>query len=215
MQGMVRGTRCSRPISQMSGVDEDCETRGTYVYATLPVNPEKLLQPIARQARRQVRPMGQSPARRLDIKSHRGRRTPSWDSNAANSTEALGLLAPVHSSIFQNRVTIDNISMVLGPQMTIKPVPVSEMDLTRARQIVRSLEALKALTNDDAEIVARTIAQSFAAGRRQGLEIAKYWSDDDWRRAATAGVVSRTATARATSQGESHAQDKAVRPRRS
>jgi hypothetical protein len=39
---------------------------------------------------------------------------PSWDSNAANSREALGLPAPVHSSIFQNRVTIDNISMVVG-----------------------------------------------------------------------------------------------------
>jgi hypothetical protein len=78
--------------------------------------------------------------------------------------------------------------------MPIKPVPVSEMDLTRARQIVRSLEPLKGLTSDDAEIVARTIAQSFAAGRRQGLEIAKDWSDDDWRQAA---------------------QNKAVHPRRS
>jgi len=105
--------------------------------------------------------------------------------------------------------------MVVGAQMPIKPVPVSEMDLTRARQIVRSLEALKGLTSDDAEIVARTIAQSFAAGRRQGLEIAKDWSDDDWRQAASAGIVGRSATARQTSQGECHAQDKAVRPRRS
>ena len=140
---------------------------------------------------------------------------PSWDSNAANSKEAPGLPAPLHSSIFQNRVTIDTISMVVGAQMPIKPVPVSEMDLTRARQIVRSLEALKVLTSDDAEIVARTIAQSFAAGRRQGLEIAKDWSDDDWRQAASAGIVGRSATARETSQGEYHAQDKAVRPRRS
>jgi hypothetical protein len=99
--------------------------------------------------------------------------------------------------------------------MPIKPVPVSEMELTRARRIVRSLEALKGLTSDDAEIVARTIAQSFVAGRRQGLEIAKDWSDDDWRHAATAGVVSRSATARETSQGECRAQDKAVHPRRS
>ena len=111
------------------------------------------------------------------------------------------------------RLTI--LPWLWGPQMPIKPVPVSEMDLTRARQIVRSLEALKGLTSDDAEIVARTIAQSFAAGRRQGLEIARDWSDDDWRQAATAGVVSRSATARETSQGECHAQDKAVRPRRS
>jgi hypothetical protein len=98
--------------------------------------------------------------------------------------------------------------------MPTKPVPVSEMDLTRARQIVRSLEALKGLTSDDAEIVARTIAESFAAGRKQGLEIAKGWSDDDLRRAASTGVVSRSATARETSQGECHARDKAVRPRR-
>jgi hypothetical protein len=43
-----------------------------------------------------------------------GEGPPSWDSNAANLTEALVLPAPVHSSIFQNRVTIDNISMVVG-----------------------------------------------------------------------------------------------------
>ena len=96
--------------------------------------------------------------------------------------------------------------------MPIKLVPVCEIDLTRARQIVRSLEALKGLTGDDAEIVVRTIAQSFAAGRRQGLEIAKDWSDDDWRKAATAGVVGRSATATPeTSQGECPFQDRAVR----
>ena len=65
--------------------------------------------------------------------------------------------------------------------MQIKPVPVSQMDLNRARLIVCSLEALKGLTSDDAEIVARTIAESFAAGRKQGLEIAKGWSDHDLR----------------------------------
>ena len=36
------------------------------------------------------------------------------DSNAANSADAPCLRAPVHSSIFQDRVTIDNISMVVG-----------------------------------------------------------------------------------------------------
>src|SRR5262249_14642656 len=36
-----------------------------------------------------------------------------------------------------------------------------------------------------------------------------------WRQGATAGIVGRSATARETSQGECHAQDKAVRPRRS
>lgn len=65
--------------------------------------------------------------------------------------------------------------------MPIKPAPVSELDLARARQIARSLEPLKGLTGDDVEIVVRTIAQSFAEGRRQGLDIAKDWSDGDWR----------------------------------
>ena len=104
--------------------------------------------------------------------------------------------------------------------MPIKPAPVSEMDLARARQIARSLEPLKGLTSDDVEIVTRTIAQSFAEGRRQGLDIAKDWSDDDWRQFRTCsnptpGVVVKSATARETSLGECHAQDKAVRPRRS
>ena len=102
-----------------------------------------------------------------------------------------------------------------GPQMQFKPVPISQMDLKRARQIVCSLEALKGLTSDDAEFVARTIAECFAAGRKQGLEIAKGWSDDDLRRAASAGIVGRSATARETSQGECHARDKAARARRS
>jgi hypothetical protein len=86
--------------------------------------------------------------------------------------------------------------------MPIEPVPISEMDLARARQIVRSLEVLKGLTSDDAECVARAIAQSFAAGRRQGLEIARDWSDDDRRQLAAAGGV-RSAVARKTSQGQS------------
>jgi hypothetical protein len=65
--------------------------------------------------------------------------------------------------------------------MPIKPVAATDMDVARARQIVRALEPLKTLTGDDFEIVARTIAQSFAEGRRQGLDIAKDWSEDDWR----------------------------------
>jgi hypothetical protein len=123
-----------------------------------------------------------------------GEGPPSWDSNAADSTEALGLPARVHSSISQIVLRSIIFPCLWGLQMPIKPVPVSEIDLARARQIVRSLGALKGLTSDDAEIVARTIAQSFAAGRRQGLEIAKDWSDDDWRQAAMAGVVGRSAT---------------------
>lgn len=57
--------------------------------------------------------------------------------------------------------------------MPFKPPFVSEMDLVRARKIVCALEVLKGLSADDAEIVARTIAQSFAEGRERGLKMAK------------------------------------------
>jgi len=53
--------------------------------------------------------------------------------------------------------------------MPIKPPIVTEMDLIRGRQIVRSLTPLKRLSCDDAQIVARVIAESFAEGRRQGF----------------------------------------------
>ena len=56
--------------------------------------------------------------------------------------------------------------------MPIKPPIVTEMDLIRGRQIVHSLTPLKRLSCDDAQIVARAIAESFAEGRRQGLDIA-------------------------------------------
>ena len=56
--------------------------------------------------------------------------------------------------------------------MPIKPPSVTEMDLIRGRQIVRSLSPLKRLSCDEAQIVARAIAESFAEGRRQGLDIA-------------------------------------------
>jgi hypothetical protein len=57
--------------------------------------------------------------------------------------------------------------------MPFKPPVVTEMDLLRARKIVCALAPLKGLSDDDAEIVARTIAQSFAEGRQRGLDIAK------------------------------------------
>jgi hypothetical protein len=57
--------------------------------------------------------------------------------------------------------------------MPFKPPVVTEMDLMRARKIVCALAPLKGLSDDDAEIVARAIAQSFAEGRRRGLDIAK------------------------------------------
>ena len=56
--------------------------------------------------------------------------------------------------------------------MPIKPPIVTEIDLIRGRQIVRSLTPLKRLSCDDAQIVARVIAESFAEGRRQGVDIA-------------------------------------------
>ena len=57
--------------------------------------------------------------------------------------------------------------------MPIKRPVVTEMDMQRARQIVCSLMPLKRLSEDDAEVVARAIAQGIACGRRQGLEMAK------------------------------------------
>jgi hypothetical protein len=57
--------------------------------------------------------------------------------------------------------------------MPIKRPVVTEMDLLRARQIVCSLMPLKRLSSDDAEIVARAIAEGIAGGRKQGLEMAK------------------------------------------
>lgn len=57
--------------------------------------------------------------------------------------------------------------------MPIKRPIVTDMDMQRARQIVCSLIPLKRLSEDDAEIVARAIAESIAGGRRQGLEMAQ------------------------------------------
>jgi len=57
--------------------------------------------------------------------------------------------------------------------MPFKPPVVTEMDLLRARRIVCGLAPLRVLSAEDAEIVARTVALSFAEGRRRGLEIAK------------------------------------------
>ena len=57
--------------------------------------------------------------------------------------------------------------------MPFKPPVVTEMELLRARKIVCALKPLKGLSADDAEIVARTIAQSFAEGRQRGLDIAR------------------------------------------
>jgi len=55
--------------------------------------------------------------------------------------------------------------------MPFKPPIVTEIDLIRGRQIVRSLTPLKRLSCDDAQIVARAIAESFAEGRKQGFDL--------------------------------------------
>jgi len=57
--------------------------------------------------------------------------------------------------------------------MPIKPLIASATDLMRGWQIVRALAPLKRLKPEDAEIVARTIAQIRAEGRMQGLDIAR------------------------------------------
>ena len=65
--------------------------------------------------------------------------------------------------------------------MPIKLPVVTEMDLHRARHVVGSLAPLKGLTADDAEVIARAIASSYAEGRQRGVDIAKDWTADDWR----------------------------------
>ncbi|WFU17597.1 hypothetical protein [Bradyrhizobium sp. CB3481] len=77
--------------------------------------------------------------------------------------------------------------------MPIKPPIVTEMDLRRARQIVLSLAPLKGLTSDDAEIVARIIALSFAEGRQRGLDIAMDWSTDEWQHARAKACAAHAA----------------------
>jgi hypothetical protein len=57
--------------------------------------------------------------------------------------------------------------------MPIKPLFPTEQDLLRARHMVRSLAPLRRLSCDDAEFVARAIAEIRTEGRAQGLEIAK------------------------------------------
>lgn len=60
-------------------------------------------------------------------------------------------------------------------KLPIKPSPpvLLDTDRARARQIVRSWKPLSELSSDDAEIVAKAIAQGIAEGRRHGLELGK------------------------------------------
>jgi hypothetical protein len=57
--------------------------------------------------------------------------------------------------------------------MPIKPLPPKTLfgDMERARVIARSWKPLDHLSEADAEIVARAIAEGIADGRRYGLEI--------------------------------------------
>jgi len=85
--------------------------------------------------------------------------------------------------------SIDVICAVVDSEMPFKPPMVAELDLQRARQIVSSLAPLKGLNSDGAEIVARIIALSYAEGRQRGVDIAKEWSDADWKRFCSRGDV--------------------------
>jgi hypothetical protein len=51
------------------------------------------------------------------------------------------------------------------------PIDFVERDLARARRILNSWTSLKRLSADEADIIARMIAQGIAEGRRQGLEL--------------------------------------------
>ena len=62
--------------------------------------------------------------------------------------------------------------------MPIRP-DFSERDLARARRILSSWTSLKRLSSDEADIIARMIAQGIAEGRRSGLELAEAeWPTD-------------------------------------
>ena len=57
--------------------------------------------------------------------------------------------------------------------MPIKPLPPKTLfgDMERARVIARSWKPLDHLSEADAEIVARALAEGIADGRRHGLEM--------------------------------------------
>lgn len=57
--------------------------------------------------------------------------------------------------------------------MPIKPLPpiAIHWDMERARDIMRAWKPLDLLSPDDAEIVAKAIAEGIARGRRHGIEM--------------------------------------------
>ena len=63
--------------------------------------------------------------------------------------------------------------------MPIKPLPPKTLygDMDRARVIARSWKLLDHLSEADAEIVARAIAEGIADGRRYGLEMGQAYHE--------------------------------------
>jgi hypothetical protein len=60
-----------------------------------------------------------------------------------------------------------------------------ERDLVRARRILNSWASVKRLSSDEADIIARMIAQGIAEGRRSGFELAEAeWPTDGKNRVA-------------------------------
>jgi len=93
------------------------------------------------------------------------------------------------SEIFSAMVASMHSAVLELQKMPIKPPFATEMDLVRGRQIVSSLTPLKRLSSDDAELVARTIAQIRAEGRKQGLDLARVDVDSISARADYAEVI--------------------------
>ena len=71
------------------------------------------------------------------------------------------MVSSMHSAVLESK------------EMPIKPPFVTEMDIVRGRQIVSLLKPHKRLSSDDAELVARAIAQVRAEGRKQGLDLTR------------------------------------------
>jgi len=94
-------------------------------------------------------------------------------SNAVSATETRFSAAQTHGRNPPGHGSLTTSCGREAVDMPIKRPVVTEIDLLRARQIVCSLMPLKRLSSDDAEIVARAIAEGIAGARKQGLDMAK------------------------------------------
>jgi hypothetical protein len=63
---------------------------------------------------------------------------------------------------------VENCKMPIKP-----PCTPMDRDLARARQILGSWASLDRLSSDEADVIARMIAQGIGEGRRHGLELAE------------------------------------------